>query len=155
MLQRLAILCSAVGLVMTAACSQTDPGITTAVKTKLAADATVKAYQINVDTNNGVVTLTGTVEAPAAREQAITIARGTDGVKDVVDRITVNAAAATTPEHVGEHAGEQIKDATKTAGEKTGNAVNATTDAAHDVADKSKAAAEKTGEFITDAAITT
>ena len=36
MLQRLAILCSAAGLVMTVACSQTDTGITTAVKTKLA-----------------------------------------------------------------------------------------------------------------------
>src|SRR5256885_15679446 len=102
MLQRLAILCSAVGLVMTAACAQTDPGITTAVKAKLIADDTVKAYQINVDTDHGVVTLTGIVEAPAAKEQAVTIARRTDGVKDVVDHITVNAAAATTPEHVGE-----------------------------------------------------
>src|SRR5712691_7360108 len=118
MLQRLAILCSTVGLVMTIACSQTDPGITTAVKTKLAVDDTVKAYQIDVDTSNGVVTLTGVVEVPAAEVQAVSIARRTDGVKDVTDHITVNAAAATTPEHLGERAEQDIKDATKTAGEK-------------------------------------
>src|SRR6185369_1241136 len=97
MLQRFAILFSAAGLVMTVACAQTDPGITTAVKAKLAADNTVKAYQIDVDTASGVVTLTGIVEAPAAKEQAVILARGTDGVKDVVDHITVNQAAATTP----------------------------------------------------------
>src|SRR5438034_2874861 len=93
MLQKLTMLFSAAGLVMTVACSQTDPGITTAVKTKLAADDTVKAYQIDVDTSKGVVTLTGIVEVPAAKEQAVLIARRTDGVKDVVDRITVNQAA--------------------------------------------------------------
>ena len=155
MFQKLALLCSAAGLVMTVACAQTDPGITTAVKTKLAADDTVKAYQINVDTSSGVVTLTGIVEVPAAKEQAVLIARGTDGVKDVVDRITVNQAAATTPEHVG----EDIKDATKTAGEKissgTEKAVDATKDFGREAADKTKAGAQKTGEVITDAAITT
>ena len=144
MFQKLALLCSAAGLVMTVACAQTDPGITTAVKTKLAADDTVKAYQINVDTSSGVVTLTGTVEVPAAKEQAVLIARGTDGVKDVVDRITVNQAAATTPEHVG----EDIKDATKTAGEKISSGTEKAVDA-------TKAGAEKAGEVITDAAITT
>ena len=166
MLQRLATVFSAAGLVMTVACAQTDPGITTAVKTKLAADDTVKAYQINVDTANGVVTLTGIVEAPAAKEQAVVIARGTDGVKDVVDRITVNQAAATTPEHVGEHAGESIKDATRTAGEKIEDGASATKDAAErgvdatkrgidKGVDATKAGAEKTGEVVTDAAITT
>src|SRR2546429_6537510 len=85
MFHKLALLCSAAGLVMTVACSQTDPGITTAVKTKFAADDTVKAYQIDVDTSKGVVTLTGTVEVPAAKEQAVLIARRTDGVKDVID----------------------------------------------------------------------
>ena len=37
--------------VMIVACSQSDPGVTTAVKAKFAADDTVKAYKINVDTN--------------------------------------------------------------------------------------------------------
>ncbi len=34
------------------ACAQTDAGITGKIKSKLAADDTVKAYQIDVDTKN-------------------------------------------------------------------------------------------------------
>ena len=48
---------SAAALAFTVACSQTDAGITTAVKSKLAADDTVKAYKVDVDTQNKVVTL--------------------------------------------------------------------------------------------------
>jgi hyperosmotically inducible periplasmic protein len=144
MLQRLGILFSAAGLAMTIACAQTDAGITTAVKTKLAADDTVKAHQIDVDTANGVVTLTGTVDMPAAREKAVTIARGTDGVKDVVDHITVNAAAATTPSSIY----DDTKGATRTAGEKISDGTERAVDAG-------KSGVEKTGEVVTDAAITT
>ena len=39
----------AVLVVVTVACAQSDPGITTAVKSQFAADDTVKAYQIDVD----------------------------------------------------------------------------------------------------------
>src|SRR5687768_16243649 len=49
MLQRFAMGLSAAGLVMSVACAQSDAGITTAVKSKLAADNDVKAYQIDVD----------------------------------------------------------------------------------------------------------
>ena len=48
----------------TVACGQTDAGITTAVKAKIAADDVVKAYQIDVDTERKAVTLTGTVDTP-------------------------------------------------------------------------------------------
>ena len=41
------------------ACSETDAGVTTKVKAKFAADDTVKAYQINVDTDRKIVTLKG------------------------------------------------------------------------------------------------
>ena len=93
MLQRCAAVLAAA--IMTVACAQTDAGITTNVKTKLAADDTVKAYQVDVDTRNGVVTLSGDVESAAAKEQAIQIARQTDGVRDVIDQIHVGEAAAT------------------------------------------------------------
>ena len=56
---------------------------------QLAADDTVKAYQVDVDTRNGVVRLSGNVENTAAKEQAIQIARQTDGVRDVIDQIRV------------------------------------------------------------------
>ena len=87
---------SAVVLAFTVACSQSDAGITTAVKSKMAADDTVKAYKIDVDTQNKVVTLSGEVDTPAQREQAMSIARNTKGVADVIDQLRVNPTAATT-----------------------------------------------------------
>jgi hyperosmotically inducible protein len=79
-----------------AACSQSDPGITTAVKTNLAADDTVKAYKIDVDTKNATVTLTGSVDSTAAKTRAVEIARATKGVTDVVDQISVAPPSAPT-----------------------------------------------------------
>ena len=57
---------SGLALVPTAT-MQTDAGITSAVKSKLAADDTVKAYQVDVDTNNHVVTLSGDVNTSVAK----------------------------------------------------------------------------------------
>lgn len=110
-----------------AACSASDPGITTAVKSKMAADDTVKAYQIDVDTQEGVVTLTGTVASTAARDRAVQLATETDGVTRVEDRLTVNAAAT-----MDERAEAEGHDAAATAG----------------------SAADRAGEAITDASIT-
>jgi hyperosmotically inducible protein len=93
MLQRFAALVGVAAL--TVACGQTDAGITTNVKSKMAVDDSVKAYQVNVDTRNGVVTLTGDVDSPLAKERAVQIARNTDGVRDVVDNITVTESAPT------------------------------------------------------------
>ena len=53
---------------LTVACAQTDPGVTTAVKAKLAADDTVKAYRIDVDTQDKVVTLKGEVDTPSGAD---------------------------------------------------------------------------------------
>ena len=88
-MNRFSALVAGLALVVTAACAASDPGITTAVKTKLTTDDTVKAHQINVDTKEGVVTLTGSVDTAAAKSRAVELARGTDGVKNVVDNITV------------------------------------------------------------------
>ena len=91
----------------TVACGQTDAGITTAVKTKLAADDMVKAYQVDVDTMDKVVTLTGEVDSPAAETMALQLARDTDGVRDVIDEIRVVQTAPTTGI---EEFGQDIKD---------------------------------------------
>ena len=87
---------SALAMVFTVACAQTDSGITSAVKSKLAADDTVKAYQVDVDTSNHVVTLKGDVNTSSAKERAVAIARSTDGVRDVIDQLRVNDTAATS-----------------------------------------------------------
>ena len=71
------------------ACSETDAGVTTKVKAKFAADDTVKAYQIDVDTDRKIVTLKGVVENDAAKMQAVRLARETEGVASVVDQLSV------------------------------------------------------------------
>lgn len=76
------------------ACAQSDAGITTKVKTKLAADSTVKASQVNVDTKDKVVTLSGSVDTDAAKTRAVELARDTTGVRDVVDNLNVGAATS-------------------------------------------------------------
>ena len=77
------------------ACAQSDTGITTAVKGKLVADDLVKARQINVDTKDKVVTLTGEVRTLAEETRALEIARETKGVRDVIDQIAVVPEQAT------------------------------------------------------------
>jgi hyperosmotically inducible protein len=85
-----------IAALLTVACAQSDPGITTAVKSKMAADDTVKSYRIDVDTKDRVVTLSGAVDTPQARDRAIEIARGTKGVQDVVDRLSITPGATPT-----------------------------------------------------------
>jgi hypothetical protein len=118
-------LTGAAALVFTVACAQTDAGITTAVKSKLAADDTVKAYQVDVDTNDKVVTLRGEVDSPAAEMMAIQIARDTDGVRDVIDEILVVQVAPTSGIEIDddlERSAEKAGDAIKDAGERIGDA---------------------------------
>ena len=78
-------------------CAQTDAGITTKVKSKLAADDTVKAYQIDVDTREKVVTLSGNVDSAAAKDRAAELARQTTGVVDVVNNVTVGTGGVAMP----------------------------------------------------------
>ena len=130
---------SAVVLAFTVACSQTDAGITTAVKSKMAADDTVKAYKIDVDTQNKVVTLSGEVDTPAQREQAVLIARNTKGVSDVIDQLRVSPTAATSGVGIDDKLEADIK-----------NGAEATADAAKKGAEKTKEGAKKTGEAIKD-----
>jgi len=75
--------------VITVACGPTDAGITTKVKTNLTADETAKTAQIDVNVQKKIVTLSGTVDTQAVKEQAVAVARRTDGVADVVDQITI------------------------------------------------------------------
>lgn len=78
--------------VITVGCGPTDAGIGTKVKTNVTADETVKTAQIDVRVQNRVVTLSGTVDTPTAKDRAVTVARQTDGVTDVVDQITLSGS---------------------------------------------------------------
>lgn len=66
-----------------------DSWITTKVKSEMVASRDVKAHNINVDTNKGVVTLTGTAETWEESNKAADIARGIKGVTDVENDIRV------------------------------------------------------------------
>lgn len=70
----------------------TDAWITTKVKTKFFDETLLKESNINVDTNDRVVTLKGTVVSQAARARAAAIAGGTEGVTRVVNQLIVKSA---------------------------------------------------------------
>ena len=63
--------------------------LTAKIKSKMALDDLVRARSINVDTSGGVATLTGTVSSEAERQRALQLARETNGVTTVVDRLVV------------------------------------------------------------------
>ncbi|MBA2304617.1 MAG: BON domain-containing protein [Acidobacteria bacterium] len=66
-----------------------DGRLTTKIKAKMALDDRVKALNLDVDTSGGVVTVTGTVASDAERQRALALARETDGVSQVIDRMQV------------------------------------------------------------------
>lgn len=69
-----------------------DAAITAKVKTAFLADSDVKGLKIDVDTSNGVVTLTGTLDARANIQRAEDIAKKIDGVKSVNNKLTAKAS---------------------------------------------------------------
>jgi len=66
-----------------------DMVITGTIKTKLAEDQTVNSMGINVDTTNGVVTLSGEVDSEYEKRQAELIAMGVEGVQEVINELVV------------------------------------------------------------------
>lgn len=72
-----------------------DSAITTKIKAKYVADSVVSVFNIGVRTWEGTVTLSGTVGSLGAREQAESIAKGTNGVKAVNNLIVVEDRSAT------------------------------------------------------------
>ncbi|HSE40410.1 MAG TPA: BON domain-containing protein [Acidobacteriota bacterium] len=69
-----------------------DASITAAVKAKLADDELVKARNIDVDTKDGHVTLSGYVSSTTEADRAIELAQQAEGVKSVSSRLIVKAA---------------------------------------------------------------
>lgn len=70
-----------------------DGTITMKIQAKYATDDVVKGNDINVDTNQGVVTLKGRVDSRRERDAAEQIARETEGVKRVVNNLAVGSAS--------------------------------------------------------------
>jgi osmotically-inducible protein OsmY len=68
-----------------------DSAITAAVKAKLVGSDNLKDTDISVDTEKGVVVLTGTAPSEVAVANASAVARSVDGVTNVENRIEVAA----------------------------------------------------------------
>jgi len=66
-----------------------DTVITTNVKAKLAAEKGATLTRVDVDTNRGVVQLSGTVSSASDRTMADNVARGVSGVKSVRNNLQV------------------------------------------------------------------
>jgi len=70
----------------------TDAWITTKLKADFVNEDTLKGSDINVDTNNHVVTLKGTVVTAAGKARAAEIAKTTKGVNRVINTLTIAPA---------------------------------------------------------------
>ena len=66
-----------------------NAGITAKIKAKMALDDSVKALDINVDTSGTTVTVSGNVDSAAQKERVLRLAKETEGVTEVVDRLRV------------------------------------------------------------------
>jgi hyperosmotically inducible periplasmic protein len=74
------------------AANKVDDGMITAkVNAALVADKDLSAVKINVDTKDGVVTLTGPAPSPEAAAQATRIAKDVKGVISVNNQLVVKA----------------------------------------------------------------
>ena len=94
---RASLVCFTLALLLAlGACSSTqtagnqvdDAAITAAVKAKLATDGDINPFNIDVDTNEGVVTSKGVGEGKA-RTKAEQLARETEGVRRVINLVKV------------------------------------------------------------------
>lgn len=63
--------------------------LVTVINGKFVADRDLSALKINVDADNGVVTLKGTVKSPELVGHAMGVALDTDGVRQVISILTV------------------------------------------------------------------
>ncbi|MBL4608965.1 MAG: BON domain-containing protein [Pseudomonadales bacterium] len=83
-----------------------DVATTSTIKSWYFGDKDVKAFNINVNTYQGVVTLYGTVDTKAVEMRAMEVAAKAEGVTKVISKLTVlnepsaPAVMAPTPERV-------------------------------------------------------
>ena len=68
-----------------------DSILTAKVKTALIESPDTKAHQINVETKEGVVQLSGFVDSAAAKTAATNVARSVTGVKDVKNELSIKS----------------------------------------------------------------
>ncbi|WP_339409502.1 MULTISPECIES: BON domain-containing protein [unclassified Pseudomonas] len=98
-----------------------DATLTATVKSKLLWNRHTEGLDINVDSANGMVTLTGNAQSNEAKELAERLAANTDGVRKVSNKLTVNGdgSAAAKAQNAADDTGAAISDAWITSKVKT------------------------------------
>ena len=81
-----------------------DKSITTNIQAKLFSDPVLKTRDIRVDSQNGIVTLTGSVNTDLERAAVERIASQEDGVRKVVNILSVTSETAAPPIEGAENA---------------------------------------------------
>ncbi len=84
------ILCLVVFVPGLSARKLTDANIENAVERQLLSDQAVPAYRITVESENGIVSLAGTVGNILAKERARNVTEAVKGVRSVVNMIQVS-----------------------------------------------------------------
>jgi osmotically-inducible protein OsmY len=87
-----------------------DSWITVKIQSKYFLDDEVRARNIDVDTKDGQVTLKGSVASEGERQQALSIARSTDGVTMVHDNLVVDRGASASRRDASPGAGTRGAD---------------------------------------------
>lgn len=82
-----------------------DSTITARVKAALIDHKDIRSTDISVKTENKVVTLSGTVDSTTQQEQAVSVAKGVEGVTSVNDKLSVqNEKSASLKGYAGDTA---------------------------------------------------
>lgn len=93
-----------------------DAALTTEVKARLMANDTTRGININVDSDDGMVTLRGTVPSEEAKKKAGEIALAVDGTASVTNALVVGDSSVNPQtltaktKKAGQEAGEVISD---------------------------------------------
>jgi osmotically-inducible protein OsmY len=113
-----------------------DASITAAVKLKLASDEQVSASRIEVETEDGVVSLNGTAASQTVADHAVEVAKSVEDVRTVRSFIRVTSEAEDSDKTTVGEIGNDVKEGVKETGEKI------------------EEGAEKAGSAVKDASIT-
>ena len=70
-----------------------DTAITAKIKASILAEPGLKSTQINVETKDATVTLSGSVDSDTMRDRAKQIAMSTEGVRNVVDNLSLKRSS--------------------------------------------------------------
>ena len=107
---------------------------------------------IDVDVKDGVVTLRGTVPSEAGRARALEVARKNDGVKSVVDRLTIAAPRAGDARDRADRAADKAERTADRAADKAERTADRAADKADRTADRAADKVDRTGERAADKA---